>query len=330
MLSSLGLFPSSGKRRFDDLSEQEILALAIASEEEDGRIYAAYAAKLRAQYPASAAVFDGMAAEEDQHRRRLIDTYQARFGDFIVPIRREHVVGYYTRKPLWLMETADLDTIRGEAADMERRAHEFYLAAAARTSDATTRKLLGDLAAAEASHAAAADRLTEEHLSGDAREQEDQAAKRQFILTWVQPGLAGLMDGSVSTLAPIFATAFATGNTWTTFLVGLSASIGAGISMGFTEAAHDDGKLSGRGAPWKRGLASGVMTTLGGLGHALPYLIPDFWTATVIALVLVFVELWAIVWIQNKYMETPFARATFQVVLGGGLVLAAGILIGGA
>ena len=190
--------------------------------------------------------------------------------------------------------------------------------------------LLGDLAAAEAHHEEAAEDLELKHLPEDQRHAEDKASHRQFILTWVQPGLAGLMDGSVSTLAPIFATAFATQNTWTTFLVGLSASIGAGISMGFTEAAHDDGKLSGRGAPWKRGLASGVMTTLGGLGHALPYLIPSFWTATVIALVVVFVELWAIVWIQNRYMETPFLRATIQVVLGGGLVLAAGILIGGA
>lgn len=330
MLDRIAMFRDVGKRRFDDLSEQEILALAISSEEEDGRIYAAYAARLRGDYPDSAAVFDGMAAEEDVHRRHLIDTYKRRFGDFVIPIRREHVTGYYTRRPTWLVENLALDTIRQEAMDMERKAHEFYLAAAARTTDADTRKLLGDLAAAEAGHVRKAHGLEQRHLGEEAREAEDNQAKRQFILTWVQPGLAGLMDGSVSTLAPIFATAFATQNTWTTFLVGLSASIGAGISMGFTEAAHDDGKLSGRGAPWKRGLASGVMTTIGGLGHALPYLIPNFWTATVIALIIVFVELWAIVWIQNRYMETPFMRATFQVVLGGGLVLAAGILIGGS
>ncbi|NWG24876.1 MAG: rubrerythrin family protein, partial [Pseudorhodoplanes sp.] len=163
-----------------------------------------------------------------------------------------------------------------------------------------------------------------------ARSYEDDRARRQFVLTFVQPGLAGLMDGSVSTLAPIFATAFATQDTWTTFLVGLAASVGAGISMGFTEAAHDDGVISGRGSPVKRGLASGLMTTLGGLGHALPYLIPEFWTATTIAGIIVFVELWAIAWIQNRYMETPFLRAAFQVVLGGSLVLAAGILIGGS
>jgi rubrerythrin len=213
---------------------------------------------------------------------------------------------------------------------MERDAREFYLTAAQRSTDAATRKLLGDLAAAEAQHQATAGTLVEQHLDPSTRQVEDLASRRQLILTWIQPGLAGLMDGSVSTLAPIFATAFATHNPWTTFLVGLSASVGAGISMGFTEAVHDDGKLSGRGAPWKRGLASGVMTALGGLGHALPYLIPSFWTATTIALIVVFIELWAIAWIQNRYMETPFWRAAFQVVLGGSLVLAAGILSGGA
>lgn len=320
----------SGKRRFDDLSEKEVIALAIASEEEDGRIYATYAQHLRPDYPASAAIFDGMAAEEDGHRKSLIDLYQRRFGAVILPIRREHVADFYARKPVWLIENLGLDRIRAEAGEMERQARDFYVAAASRSTDTQTRKLLGDLAAAEASHETRARTLTEEHLQGDVRSDEDQAARRQFVLTWVQPGLAGLMDGSVSTLAPIFATAFATQDPHTTFLIGLSASVGAGISMGFTEAAHDDGRLSGRGAPWKRGLASGVMTMLGGLGHALPYLIPHFWTATAIALAVVFVELWAIVWIQNRYMETPFLRAAFQIVLGGGLVLAAGILIGGA
>lgn len=212
---------------------------------------------------------------------------------------------------------------------MESQAERFYRQAADRSSDADTRKLLGDLAAAESGHSDAAGRLEAEHLGGEARAAEDADAHRQFILTWVQPGLAGLMDGSVSTLAPIFATAFATQNTHTTFLVGLAASVGAGISMGFTEAASDDGELSGRGSPVKRGFASGIMTTLGGLGHALPYLITDFWTATTIAILVVFVELWAIVWIQNRFMQTPFMRATFQVVLGGALVFAAGVLIGG-
>ena len=316
------------RRRFKDLSEQEILALAISSEEDDARIYRSYAERLRAEFPASAAVFDGMATEEDNHRARLIALHRDRFGEVIPLIRREHVSGYYARRPVWLVENLGLERIREEAAQMERDAERFYLAAAARTTDAATRKLLGDLAAAEAGHSDKAHDLEAEHLTGDHRTEEESAAHRQFVLTWVQPGLAGLMDGSVSTLAPIFATAFATQDTWTTFLVGLAASVGAGISMGFTEAASDDGQISGRGSPYKRGFASGIMTMIGGLGHALPYLITDFWTATTIALIVVFVELWAIAWIQNRYMETPFFKAVFQVVLGGALVFAAGALIG--
>lgn len=319
---------SLNRKRFKDLSEQEVLALAISSEEDDARIYRDYAERLRDEYPDSAAIFDGMAEEENEHRRRLIDLHRSRFGEVIPLIRREHVSGYYARRPVWLIENLSLERIRQEAAAMEQDAEKFYLAAAARTSDAATRQLLGDLAAAEAGHQGNAQDLTERHLYADSRSDEDSRAHRQFLLTWVQPGLAGLMDGSVSTLAPIFATAFATHNTWTTFLVGLAASVGAGISMGFTEAASDDGELSGRGSPIKRGLASGVMTTVGGLGHALPYLITDFWTATVVAIIVVFVELWAIAWIQNKFMETPFFRAAFQVVLGGALVFAAGVLIG--
>jgi rubrerythrin len=319
----------TNRRRFSDLTEQEVLALAISSEEDDARIYRSFAQRLREDFPASAAVFDGMAVEEDQHRQRLIDLHQARFGEVIPLIRREHVAGFYARRPVWLAQNLSLEVIRGEARAMEQAAEDFYTRAAARSQDTATRKLLGDLAAAEATHDRHAERLEDKHLTGDARRHEDQKAKRQFILTWVQPGLAGLMDGSVSTLAPIFATAFATQNTWTTFLVGTAASVGAGISMGFTEAAHDDGVLSGRGSPWKRGIASGVMTTLGGMGHALPYLIPDFWTATTIAMIVVFIELWAIAWIQNRYMETPFLRAALQVVLGGALVFAAGALIGG-
>jgi rubrerythrin len=319
----------SSRRRFADLSQQEVLALAISSEEDDARIYRSYAARLRAEYPASAAVFDGMATEEDGHRTRLIALHQKLFGDVIPLIRREHVAGFYARRPIWLQANLPLEKIRDEARAMEAQASAFYTRAAGATSDADTRKLLGDLAAAESAHMNTANDLVAQHISGDAAEQENASAKRQFILTWVQPGVAGLMDGSVSTLAPIFAVAFATQDTWTTFLVGTAASVGAGISMGFTEAAHDDGVLSGRGSPWKRGLASGVMTTLGGMGHALPYLISDFWTATSIAIAVVFVELWAIAWIQNRYMETPFLRAALQVVLGGALVLAAGMLIGG-
>ncbi|MBE2275077.1 MAG: rubrerythrin family protein [Rhodobacteraceae bacterium] len=318
----------SNRRRFRDLSEQEVLALAISSEEDDARIYRSFAARLAPDYPATAAVFDRMAEEEDSHRQRLIDLHQARFGATIPLIRREHVAGWYARRPVWLASNLSLAAIRTEASAMEHQAAEFYRRAAERTQDAATRKLLGDLAAAEEVHEAKADEMTGA-IDAETRAEEDHAERRQFILTWVQPGLAGLMDGSVSTLAPIFATAFATKDSATTLTVGLAAAIGAGISMGFTEAAHDDGVLSGRGSPLKRGLASGIMTTIGGLGHALPYLIADFWTATVIAILVVFIELWAIAWIQNRYMETPFVRAVFQVVVGGALVFAAGALIGG-
>ena len=312
------------------MSEAEVLALAISSEEDDARIYATYAEQLREAYPATAAMFDEMTAEEDGHRKLLIDSFQRRFGKVIPLIRREHVAGYYSRRPIWLVQNLSLARIRAEAARMEDDAAQFYVRAAQASSDPDTRKLLGDLAAAERQHEHKAEELKDSTLDGEVGHQEDDKAKRQFILTWVQPGLAGLMDGSVSTLAPIFATAFATQSTSTTFTVALAASVGAGISMGFTEAAHDDGVISGRGSPLKRGLASGMMTTFGGLGHALPYLIPQFWTATALAAFVVFVELWAIAWIQNRYMETPFVRAAFQVVVGGGLVLAAGILIGGS
>ena len=317
------------RRRFSDLSEQEVLALAISSEEDDAQIYRTYASRLRHDYPATAAVFDGMAEEEDGHRAQLIALHRGRFGETIPLIRREHVAGYYARRPIWLVENLGLDRIREEAEGMEREAERFYTMAAQRTSDAATRDLLGRLAQAEAGHQNTASELEKAHLSGEEKEDENASAHRQFVLTYVQPGLAGLMDGSVSTLAPIFATAFATQDTHTTFLVGLAASVGAGISMGFTEAASDDGELSGRGSPAKRGFASGIMTAVGGLGHALPYLIPHFWTATITAFFVVFIELWAIVWIQNRYMDTPFMRATFQVVLGGALVFAAGVLIGG-
>ncbi len=318
------------RRSFNSLSEQEILALAISSEEDDARIYLAYADHLRDDYPQSARVFEEMAEEESVHRARLIERHKTRFGDRIPLIRREHVRGFYERKPDWLIKNQSIDKVRVIAEEMEAQAHNFYLAAAARTEDADTRKLLGDLALAEKSHESLARRLGLEKTPEDVKVEEAQTDRRKFILTYVQPGLAGLMDGSVSTLAPIFATAFATGDTWTTFLVGLSASVGAGISMGFTEAAHDDGVISGRGSPLKRGLASGIMTAIGGLGHALPYLIPDFTIATTVAIAVVFVELWAIAWIQNHWMDTPWSRAIFQVVLGGALVFAAGLLIGNA
>ena len=318
------------RRQFRNLSEQEVLALAISSEEDDARIYRWYAQRLRSDYPQSARVFEEMAVEEDGHRAGLLEEHRRRFGEAIPLIRREHVAGFYSRRPVWLIQNMTLERIRDEAARMETEARDFYQRAAQRTSDAGTRALLGRLAAAESGHEATWHDLLHEHLPTGARHAEDAEAHRQFVLTWVQPGLAGLMDGSVSTLAPIFAAAFATGDTWQTFLVGLAASVGAGISMGFTEAASDDGSISGRGSPTKRGFASGVMTALGGLGHALPYLIPDFWTATIIAMVVVFFELWAIAWVQNRYMDTPFWRAALQVVVGGSLVFASGILIGNA
>ena len=275
-------------------------------------------------------MFNGMANEESEHRHRLLTLYRDKFGERIPLIRREHVKGYFERKPDWLVKPLGIEHVRRQAEEMERQAYRFYVEAAKRTTDASTRKLLDDLAVAEQGHESSAHELEQEHVPGTIKVEEASAEQRQFILTYVQPGLAGLMDGSVSTLAPIFAAAFATHDTWQTLLVGLAASIGAGISMGFTEVASDDGKLSGRGSPIKRGLTVGLMTSLGGLGHALPYLIPHFWTATAVAAVVVFFELWAIAFVQNRYMETPFLRAVFQVVLGGALVFAAGILIGNA
>jgi erythrin-vacuolar iron transport family protein len=324
----LNRFLPNRRRDFNSLSEREILALAISSEEDDARIYRSYAGWLREEYPDSARMFDEMADEEDDHRRWLIDLHQEKFGETIPLIRREHVKGFYDRKPDWLVKPRGVEAVRKQAADMEAQACRFYAEAARQTSDASIRKLLGDLARAEAGHIGTAMSAEKKYVPEDVKEAESQAEHKQFILTYVQPGLAGLMDGSVSTLAPIFATAFATQDTWTTFLVGVAASVGAGISMGFTEVASDDGVISGRGSPIKRGMATGIMTTVGGLGHALPYLIPDFWTATILAIAIVFVELWAIAWIQNKYMETPWGRAIFQVVLGGALVFAAGVLIG--
>jgi rubrerythrin len=315
-------------RNFSELSEREILALAIANEEEDGRIYADIADGLRENYPASAAMFGDMAAEENEHRRALIEMYRQKFGEHIPLIRRQDVRGFVTRKPVWQLRPLGLDSVRDLATSMELETRQFYLRAAARTTDASIRKLLGDLAEAEIAHERNADQLLEEHLPRDVREMEDAAARRMFVLRVVQPGLAGLMDGSVSTLAPLFAAAFATGNTWETFLVGMAASIGAGISMGFAEALSDDGSLTGRGGPWLRGFICGLMTTLGGVGHTLPYLIPHFWTATALAIGVVVVELAAIAWIRWKYMDTPPLSAAAQVMLGGALVFAAGVLIG--
>jgi erythrin-vacuolar iron transport family protein len=316
-------------KRFSDLTAQELLALAIGVEEEHARIYADYADGLRANYPNSAKVFEGMAAEENEHRRWLIEHYRRQFGEHILLIRRQDVQGFIQYKPLWMARPLVLDQVRQQAETIERETRIFYERAAARAQDAGTRKLLGDLAAAERGHESLAKKLSSELLNVDARSSEDATQQRMFVLQVVQPGLAGLMDGSVSSLAPIFAAAFATGNTWDTFLVGMAASVGAGVSMGFAEALSDDGTLTGRGHPYMRGGVTGLMTMIGGIGHTLPFLINDFWWATGLAFAVVAVELWAIAWIRARYMDTPFLRAAFEVVIGGTIVFAAGIFIGG-
>lgn len=317
-------------KRFADLTEQEILALAISLEEEHGRIYADYADGLKDTFPASAKVFTEMAEEENEHRRWLIDSHRMKFGDHIPLVRRQDVRGFIQHQPLWMVRPLGLDKVRQQAEAIEHETRQFYERAIERTSDALIRKLLGDLAAAERGHESLASKLSEQHLTLDAKAEEEAIRQRMFVLQVVQPGLAGLMDGSVSTLAPLFAAAFATHNTWETFLVGMAASIGAGISMGFAEALSDDGSLTGRGQPWMRGWVTGMMTTLGGVGHTLPYLITDFGTATTIAIAVVLVELWAIAWIRARYMDTPFLRAAFEVVIGGLIVFGAGVLIGSA
>ena len=315
-------------KRFADLTEQEILALAITNEEEDSRIYRGFAEGLRQKYAASAKVFDEMADEEVRHRTMLFELYRSKFGEYLPLIRRQDVKGFVSKKPLWLMSPLNLDEVRKFAENMEYEAARFYRRAAETTRDTSVRQLLVDLAEVEAEHQGLAHKLGEQILTTSARAKEDETARRMFVLQYVQPGLAGLMDGSVSTLAPLFAAAFATHSTWETFLVGLAASVGAGISMGFAEALSDDGSLTGRGAPLVRGIVCGTMTAIGGLGHTLPYLIPNFWTATMVAIAVVVVELIAISYIRHRFMDTPFLAATFQVVVGGALVFAAGILIG--
>ena len=316
-------------KRFSDLSEQEVLALAITNEEEDSRIYRGFAEGLREQFPTSAKVFDEMAEEEVHHRTMLFDLYRKKFGDYLPLIRRQDVKGFlHPKQPLWLTRPLGLEEVRKFAENMEFEAERYYRKAAENARDASVRQLLVELAEAEAGHESLAHKLSQEILTTGERAKEDETARRMFVLQYVQPGLAGLMDGSVSTLAPLFAAAFATHSTWETFLVGMAASVGAGISMGFAEALSDDGSLTGRGAPLLRGTVCGVMTAIGGVGHTLPFLIPDFYIATVAAILVVAVELTAISWIRTRFMDTPFLQAAFQVVVGGVLVFIAGILIG--
>ena len=316
-------------KKFKDLTEREILALAISLEEQDARIYADFADGLRATYPDTAKVFDEMREQEEQHRNSLIETYRERFGEHIPLIRREDVKGFVQRRPVWLSRPLRINDVRKQVEIMELETRRFYERSIQQVTDAGIRKLLGDLAEVERKHYATAGSLQETITPAVAQKEED-AQRRLFVLQIVQPGLAGLMDGSVSTLAPVFAAAFATKNTSDAFLVGLAASIGAGISMGFAEALSDDGSLTGRGRPLLRGAVTGLMTAAGGVGHTLPFLIKDFRVAMTAAIVVVAIELWAISYIRNRYMDTPFLSAAFQVVLGGVLVFLTGILIGSA
>src|SRR5436305_13902494 len=315
-------------KRFADLTEQEILALAITNEDEDSRIYRGFAEGLREKFPSSAKVFDEMAEEELRHRTMLFELYRGKFGEYLPLIRRQDVKGFIAKKPLWLARPLGIDDVRKYAETMEFEAARFYRQAARSARDASVRQLLLQLAEIEDQHENMAQKLEQQILTRAARASEDETSRRMFVLQYVQPGLAGLMGGSVSTLAPLFAAAFATHNTWETFLVGMAASVGAGISMGFAEALSDDGSLTGRGAPVVRGVVCGTMTAIGGLGHTLPYLIPDFWTATAVAIAVVIIELVAISYIRHRFMDTPFLAATFQVIVGGALVFVAGILIG--
>jgi rubrerythrin len=311
-------------RSFDSLNEREILALAISQEEEDARIYDDFAEGLKENHPEQANQFSALRHDEDSHRHRLLDLYRARFGDHVPLVRRQDVRGFVRRRPVWLVRPLGLKAVQKEAELMELETKRFYETAARRSTDVGIRQLLGDLAEEERHHAQTAEQITQTRLS----EEESARQKRLFLLQVIQPGLAGLMDGSVSTLAPLFAAAFATHNSLDTFRVGLAASLGAGISMGFAEALSDDGSLTGRGHPWARGTVCGLMTTCGGIGHSLPYLIPDVKTATWIAVTVVLVELGVIAWIRRKYMDTPWTSAIIQVVVGGLLVFGVGILIG--
>jgi erythrin-vacuolar iron transport family protein len=315
-------------RNFSELTEREVLALAIANEEEDNRIYTDIAEGLREDYPGSSRLFAEMAEEESVHRHRLLELYRGKFGEHIPLIRRQDVRGFLQRKPIWQVLPLNLDEVRNLAETMEVETQQFYRRAAARSQDVSIRQLLDDLADAEVEHEHRAEALSDENLPENVRRNEDASARRSLVLRVIQPGLAGLMDGSVSTLAPVFAAALATQNTWQAFVVGLAASLGAGISMAFAEALSDNGSLTGRGAPYLRGAITGVMTTAGGIGHTLPFLIPSFWTAMAVAVGVVVIELGVISWVRWKYMDTPPVSAAMQVAFGGALVFACGILIG--
>ena len=323
------MYKSLRKKKFQDLNDNEILSLAIDSLEEDIKLYDEYSSHFLINYPVTSKMFKQMSILKNKNRKKLVELHKKKFGETLNITNQKEIANYFKRKPEWLVIKNSIEKVRNEIIEMETLSAQFYNSFAKKSQNIEIRNLLIDLALMSREQKDNAKLILLNAQKSRSAQEEVTKDKRQFILTWVQPGLAGLMDGSVSTLAPIFATAFATKDSHTTLLVGLAASIGAGISMGFTEAVHDDGVISGRGSPIKRGFASGIMTTIGGLGHALPYLISDFYVATVIAMFFVLVELWAIAWIQAKYMEIKFTKAVFQVVFGGSLVLAAGILIGG-
>jgi erythrin-vacuolar iron transport family protein len=316
------------KKSFKQLSEREILALAIFLEEEDGRVYGDFADGLRETYPATAKMFEEMQAEESGHRQALLELYREKFGEHIPLIRRQDVKGFIERRPEWLVRPLGIQNVRKQAEVMELETRRFYERAISHVTDASIRKLLGDLAEVERQHYAKAESLKEDQVTTGSHDEEEKAGRRMFMLQIIQPGLAGLMDGSVSTLAPIFAAALATHSSWDAFRVGLAASLGAGISMAFAEALSDDGSLTGRGRPVVRGLVTGLMTAAGGIGHTLPFLIANFHAALVAAMVVVAIELAIISYVRHRYMDTPLIASSLQVVVGGGLVFAVGIIIG--
>lgn len=314
---------------FSASSQQELLAGALVLSEDKERLFRYYSQFDCAEGLAAPSLFTQFASDESQIQERLTGLYKAYFGSDLQSSALNPLQSLFFCK---LFKIRQQNTLLQKALHrviwLEKKSLEFYQAALKRVVDLDLRNIFKELSAQAQQRKATLKLLLAQHKLKFPHFCEQERVHKEKLLTLIQPGLAGLMDGSVSTLAPIFAAAFATGNTKATFLIGLSASIGAGISMGFTEAIHDDGKISGRGSPVKRGLASGIMTTIGGLGHTLPYLLNDFNVATTIAILVVFIELWAIVWVQNKFMKISFWRAATQVVLGGALVFAAGIIIG--
>ena len=330
------------KRSFKDLTPPEIIALAISLEEEDSRILQEFARILRPNYPKAAVELDEMRREEDGHRHQLVDLFRKKYGEEIPLVNRQDVKGFVHRDTIFSMQPWDIERIRRYVALMELETERFYTRSAAKTSDAEVRQILGDLAEAERHHEARSSALSPDEQPSDEKHEESRISRQLFVMQVIQPGLVGLMDGSVSTLAPLFAAAFAThrlamagqlahvgsSETWPTFLVGLASSVGAAISMGFAEALSDDGSLTGRGQPLLRGFVCALMTFAGGIFHALPFLIIDFKIATPLAICVGVVELFIIAWIRNRYMQSPFVSTAIQVIAGGALVFFAGVLIG--